>query len=396
MSGKIFEKHRVYLKVMTETHIWSGDILLRNIDLIACMNNSNNIIAYIIDMNKLIKSIIERNVYNDLINAIENKNILKLLSRYRIDAENVALTKYRSKIEPQQLDLTVKKHLLINNVPLIPGSEIKGLIRTAILNYMISHNIIDRSKIDNILKNLSFSENIKNIDLPIEMSMKRKISVGTPPLDLLRFVSISDPLKYSINPVLDKFITLKLINEEEVANEDVIALDENSVIEYELSLYHPVSKEVIKGVYNSKAYEELLKLYKTLLKDEKELKLLDILKVFSLKLLDFEIQRFNNVKGEVDKSFISRLKEWKEKVSKSNNLFYFKIGYGAGVYSKTIFLSMDPRQRNNLINIMSSIIAAKTRGRINVWDTLTMKIVGSEYLFGKRIVPVGWVRLEIM
>ncbi|ABN69423.1 CRISPR-associated RAMP protein, Csm5 family [Staphylothermus marinus F1] len=396
MREKIIEKHRILLKVATETHVWSGDMFLQNVDLVVSRASWREFIAYILDMNKLTRIIIEKGKHMDLLNALKSRNILALLSKYKLYLKNVSSATYISKIEPKILGTFIKKNFSINNIPLIPGSELKGLIRTAILNYMITYKLIDPRAVDEALNNLSFSESTKNIDQIIQKFIRKIITASKTPLDLLKFVSISDPLNYNVKPIIDKYVALKLASLEEVASEDVVALDRDSFIEYEISIYKPVSKEYVRGQYNIKLYHEFLSLYGRLLRDDKELKLLKVLKDFSLKMINFEIKRLDSVKANIDKSFIKQLDKWRLEVSNKNNVFYFKTGYGTGMYSKTIFLSMNPDQQKRLIRIMTNIMANKTKDRISVWDLQTMKIVGSDFLYNKKIIPVGWVRLEII
>ncbi|ADI31637.1 type III-A CRISPR-associated RAMP protein Csm5 [Staphylothermus hellenicus] len=394
MEKNIVEKHRINLEVMTETHVWDGNTLFRNIDILTSIAE-NRKIAYLIDIGKLTRIITGRNGYRDLMNALKQRNISMLIPKYKVNIEDVALTTYQLRTEPKQLGIEIKNHLSINNVPSIPGSELKGLLRTAILNYMIMHNLIDPKIIENTLNNLSFSERLKNIDAAIQNAIKKRINAKSTPLDLLRFIGISDPVKNKVNPVIDKVMALKLTNIEEIASEDIIGLSEGSTFEYELSIYKPVLKDHILGNYNVRSYDELYKLYNILIEENGVLKLLEILREFSLKLIDFEIGRIRGIKGKIDLSFIDNLYKWRNEVLQNNNIFYFRIGYGTGMYSKTVYLSLSPEQQKKLVQIMSSIIAAKTRGRINIWDTLTMKIVGSEYTLNNKLVPVGWVRLEI-
>lgn len=116
--------------------------------------------------------------------------------------------------------------------------------------------------------------------------------------------------------------------------------------------------------------------------------ILDSLKKFSEKLLTYEIgilEGFEN-KG-FDLSIIDEIKKWLNEVRGSNNVFYLKIGYGAGHYSKTVYLALPDDLKKFLKQFM-------TRCRRMLWDDVSYRVLGSQYHQG-RIIPFAWVRLEI-
>ena len=115
----------------------------------------------------------------------------------------------------------------------------------------------------------------------------------------------------------------------------------------------------------------------------------DALRYFSLKLIDYEIRQLSKLPSA--RQFVERLKSWRGEVE-AGKAYYFKIGFGAGMYSKTIYLSLNREEQAQLIDIMSRKIRRRTRGKIHVWDTLTLKLVGSRY--PSEIVPFGWVRFS--
>ena len=131
-------KTRVKLSVITPIFIGSGDSYYPNDYFI-----KDNIL-YFLDRDKFNKKIINSNLYEEFLKASEDiDELLKFIDKYA--DENVSQTK--ADIDPDLIEkLKDHKSRAIESfikerysfLPFIPGSTLKGVIRTAILDYKIS------------------------------------------------------------------------------------------------------------------------------------------------------------------------------------------------------------------------------------------------------------------
>lgn len=131
---------KVKIEVLTSTHIGSGRNLLYNYEFIPYKNNERNFLG-IVDLNRVVSLIDKKNIEKmagELAVAIERKHkvndIIKLYAPY------AEVIDYSSRSVYAEYDATKYKiyglHEFIHDgfgYPYIPGSSIKGAIRTAIL-----------------------------------------------------------------------------------------------------------------------------------------------------------------------------------------------------------------------------------------------------------------------
>ncbi len=378
------KKYVLDLEVMTSVFIGNGKDLLLNIDLVLGDDGK----AYLIDWDKILEKIPLQHIIRFLDRGAGN--ISTMLSDYGVSPAEVSSqvipVLYPISGETAGRTRKIKDHITLNNVPVVPGSSVKGVVRTSVLNNLVmltnneKLNRTIKESIESIIhgKKKKKRKDLKNTSSRLEEEfLKVKIPLGDNDylLDILKFIQVSDPISINPKPALDAVIVAKKTGfPRPVVTVPVIALGEKSRFRFEMNIYDLPPK-------GAELSPKLEKLYR-----ETVAKISDYLKKYSIMLIDFEKNIYGHIGGS-GSSFASVLEEWRKEVEENNNTYYVKIGGYCGHYSKTIFLSLDDNLRRKLQVNMSKI-------RRRSWDTKTLKLVGSKYIV-KRIVPFGWVRLTL-
>ncbi len=400
-------KYVVEVEVKTPVHIWSGEYLFFGIDLVEYGGE-----VYCINTNKLLSIIAEKGGLNALLNIADLRelNTLSIMRRYGITFYDVQAYKIETPkhiIPLLRKYVKVRKPTYIGGKAGIPGSSIKGLIRTAILNKIVSQKYIDHKSMERIILGILRQKRLfgagRNIEkylvVVLEKISEKTHSIMKKRIDLLHLIQVSDPIESMSKTILDiiKVYGRTKINElETIAEEPFIALAKNSKFVHELIVYEPLDEKKITDKSIRNQYSSFFeKMYDSFLREQV---FLSMLKEFSLKTMEYEYNHLKELfmrKHRLDPTnFIKKLEKWISEVRSNNNIFYFKIGYGAGMPFKTIYLSLDPKLKNLLINVASKKIRQQTRGRITIWDTLSIKLVGSSAQ-NNIVEPLGWVKLTV-
>lgn len=178
------ERKTIKLQTLTPVHIGSGEILKENFDYI-----KDNRFVYILDSKKLFKLLKQKGFSEDkLTNALTQGNIKAIVDKHlsNIPVANYCIRKIQ--ITPNQGE-KIKDGLReqiydgLGN-PYIPGSSIKGAIRTALLSYIIENHTDDIENLDNLVSDKDFSDDkiieeaLKKIKDEVEYNLMQCIQVG--------------------------------------------------------------------------------------------------------------------------------------------------------------------------------------------------------------------------
>lgn len=399
MTERIFRRRiRVSVETVSETFIWSGRDLVIGYDVLFDGGK-----AFVVDHESLINKLIEKSGLNGikkLTDTVDRGTLLiNFLNKQGIDLNEVSskTIKVKDKSIPLRKRI-VKENIKTKDLSYIPASEVKGVIRTAIINYLVSTGKIPSNKVNKALSLLAsisgksgkkrISENKVATEIENCLWAKIKDSVNDKiislPVDIFHYLQISDPLDMKVNEAVDSIIVLKKNRSKPIASIPAIVIDIGSRFIYTMNIYDPMSS-INRSVKVSK--EDISSLYQNIYSD-----LFKALKYFSKKLIEYEIEKLKGY-GKSGIQFIYKLESWKREVE-SDLAFYFKIGYGTGMYSKTIYLSMNEKHRSKLIKLMTQVIRRKTRNRIRVWDSLTIKASRSHYYNNNVLYPMGWIKVE--
>ena len=172
----------VQLKALTPIHIGSGSFLQQGSDFIV-NNESDGTYLYVIDDNKVFNLIGEDNI-GKWVQCIERQqDTADFIRTIRKGVKPVSFSKrniysFESKI-PKGMTLKETLHDGLGT-PYIPGSSIKGAIRTAILAEM-AKSVPDLSELFNHMEARA-----------IDSKMEKQIFGDSPYTDILRFLQVGD------------------------------------------------------------------------------------------------------------------------------------------------------------------------------------------------------------
>ena len=170
------------LETITALHIGSGDILQKDSDFVFGIDTEERSVVYVINPRKVLALIGEENVDAWTV-AIENgrstEDIVKLYAPKAsiTDYSLHAIDSYMSS-PAQQIKEFIRDGF---DRPYIPGSSIKGAIRTAVL-----------SSIAQAMNETDFFENVKNKGYITPNTLEAKVFGKNPNNDVFRYVRVSD------------------------------------------------------------------------------------------------------------------------------------------------------------------------------------------------------------
>ncbi|RLG82768.1 MAG: type III-A CRISPR-associated RAMP protein Csm5 [Thermoprotei archaeon] len=386
----VVKRYHIDVRVETAVHVWSGENYVKDLDLIV-----RNGKAYILDYNLLVEKLVAKNIDIAKITDEMLRSPQTLLDKYDIRLEDIS--SYILNV-PKELNVSrdIKKQITIGNAKAIPGSEIKGLFRTAYLHYYLKYKARQdlvkaiRDSIEMIMENCKV--NVKKAGYSIEAVLKGYISTGRKggerPYDVFQCIQVTDPIDLNTKCYLENIVVYDRASGNVVANQTIEALAKNSRLRYILGIYEkPGTKLIQTTVYNIRDLDSKI--------DEVHKSLFDALKYFSKDVIQYEIKLLSESKfGEYDVSKqINLMKKWLGEVDKGE-AYYLKIGFATGHYAKTIYLALPDDLKRYLINIMSYCVKLVSHGRISEWDHKTLKLLGSLYV-NKKVVPFGWIKLRV-
>lgn len=173
---------KMKLETITALHIGSGDMLQKDSDFVFGKDAEEQSVVYVINPRKVLALIGEENVDAWTV-AIENgrstEDIVKLY------APKATITDYSLHIIDMKMSRPAQqiKEFIRDGFdrPYIPGSSIKGAIRTAVL-----------SSIAQAMNETDFFENVKNKGYITPNTLEAKVFGKNPNNDVFRYVRVSD------------------------------------------------------------------------------------------------------------------------------------------------------------------------------------------------------------
>ena len=358
------EKIKLGVKTINPLHIGNG----KNYDYLDYIPETNKI--KIIDINKAFEELKDLEKINELSNLIQNNidnNRLNVSTKElfgKIGITNISDYVVREIESEIQIDKRVEIHQFINQNGkyYIPGSSIKGAIRTAYIFDYFDKNI---GKLIEVLKD----RNLRNKGNEII-----KMVVGDIKKDSFKYLLISDSNILENNAF--KMIETKRYNNyydkkfHKVKGwgnpQNVEILKENS--EFEVNL-------ILKDGFPKK-FGELKEMFNNLTKT----------------ICDFEVSIENNHPD---------LKEfYRDLQTKLEEGIYLDIGFGSGYLSKTIYLLLWKHKED--LNLIKGLLPTrkyfdkhtKKKHPQKVDDYPDFPRTRTLYKLNEKYVPLGWIKLS--
>jgi CRISPR-associated protein Csm5 len=273
---------------------------------------------------------------------------------------------------------------------IVPGSTLKGYIRTAIL-YELLRNIQDPKKIldEKIRKNLPGDPRYVAQDLEKYLLRTLRLPKQGGFVDAFANLIVSDPVVERYELAVRETRVIERATEKAIATIFMVTL-ESGLLRYDIRISRPfnIDKIVMQDDVKSRMRDilERLGLIMKIVRDDPS-DLIRILREYGCRHLREELERTKNLgKPSIYKIYINKLEELEKLCrSTSSNCAPARIGFGTGHEAKTIALYLKdvyPDLYNDLRKQMSNKI-----GRI--WDSLTLKAVTEDGF----LIGVGWCRI---
>ena len=173
---------KMKLETITALHIGSGDMLQKDSDFVFGIDTEERSVVYVINPRKVLALIGEENVDAWTV-AIENgrstEDIVKLYApKATITDYSLHTIDMKMSRPAQQIKEFIRDGF---DRPYIPGSSIKGAIRTAVL-----------SSIAQAMNETDFLKNVKNKGYITPNTLEAKVFGKNPNNDVFRYVRVSD------------------------------------------------------------------------------------------------------------------------------------------------------------------------------------------------------------
>lgn len=329
---------KLTLKTITPTLIRSGD----EISTVSECVVENNILK-IIDKDKLSEQIKgNKNLIMELSNRIiRGENIYKFIKDYKINLDSI--TKYalpiNGSIDPEKRR-NVYLPITSSDRAYIPGSTIKGIIRSALLFDFFNNN---RNKINSKIAEIEklVKENKKILYTGDDVLRSDNKDAGT---DIMKFIIVRDSnflefgklIVYEIVRIPHKKLSQLII---------AIPPDNKFVI------------EITVNKYKSNIPEE----YKSFLENNTEEKLWKILKTYSISLIKKEIEILQRLRSRVPQKDTEVINLYNNFINHHNNMLkrseekdviFLPIGFGKTYYFNSLGYFI-PEEKLKPLNIIT-------------------------------------------
>ncbi len=334
------------------------------------------------DINKVdyISELIVSNIDNNKLN-LTAKDILESVG---LNPYDYIIRKIKSEIKSNSRT-RVKKFINQNNSYYIPGSSIKGAIRTAYIFNYYDKNLSELLKILDD-RNINLHDKGKELE-------KHAISKNIQN-DFFKYLKISDSLN------LDgefRFINTRRWNYRKkkfdvpINIEGMIKGEFLINIKIEEGFFKNINKR-LKTNYNPKNDEEKFNILKNLCN------------IFSKTVVEFELEKDNPIYLQ---NFYNKLLADINK----NDALYLNLGFGGGFLNKTIYPLLWKNDKNHIyfkkIKKLFISLSGKNKNLKNAWlkangylDFPTTKTVYSIYSpYDRRFIPklpLGWIKIELV
>lgn len=328
---KIYE---LKCEILTPLHIGDGSELQPYEYIITDKFYKISLEDFILDLpikkQKVITDLMEQDIIK-LRHFLRNNLDPLRFGEYFVEVSNKVKNSYDTKIADELNQLLISPFIRTSNRPYIPGSSLKGAIRTAVVAYFAGENIRERN-----------ARNLEAKVLGYFNQKRKKINLQNDPF---RAIKITDSFLPKNSTLIEEVATITKQGEIKVIRE----------VTYSQSTDHPLE------------FSTELRIDDALLTKNSRIR-----KKLNIETLTIACNEFSNIviQYEKDKYFRNRPKvkkiyNWLYSQIKENKSFLFRVGWGSGKNSVTLNLK---KERSEYV---------KTRKLIDM------------------IYPLGWVKVNL-
>jgi CRISPR/Cas system CSM-associated protein Csm5 (group 7 of RAMP superfamily) len=285
--------------------------------------------------------------------------------------------------------LTINTRVKLPHEHIVPGSTLKGYLRTAILYHILTSRSLS---CDDLRKLIDFWDEPKNLTSRLERYIFKyqRLKPQGGEVDMLQNLYVSDPIvgesiKFSLE-------WLNVFERKELASRThkpiariagFVLLD--GTLKFILSILKTMPKFVAPQQIASSLEATIMKLNEVV-----GLDILGTLREFGCSLLEYELKMLEGI--ELLKEYKALLEDFKSRycATSRGNCTVARIGFMTGHMAKTIDLYLE-KNCPNIYEDVKKYMSAKVR---RLWDEATIKLVGpstSPY----RLRGLGWCELCI-
>lgn len=379
----------IVLEPITPIHVWNGVRSVLGLDLIIdgskyCVVDVESIELGVDEVSNILSKRVDVRGFTEVVSKLYREGRVRCKRVFDVDL----------KTSPQG----VGEVKLINDL-LIPGSTVKGYIRTAILNYLLTQDLSSKglNYVKQVLDaNIDLSVEPKYASLNLESYYLRapRLKEQGGFIDLLQQILISDIIKsegvkLSIRDSYIYDLTGKLI-----ARLILETIDRGSLhYRIDISRLGSTLTQLAKGLRGlDKKVLDVITLIDNLKLYESE-KFLSILRTYSELLIRDElmkVSKFSEVLKRVDvdvSDYMRLLNELLKDVS-VGKCVPIRIGFMTGHMAKTVDIFIS----NNFRSKYDEICSVMTQKYHHLWDDSTLKLVW----FNKSFYGLGWAKLCVV
>ncbi len=357
----VAKRYIAVLKPLTAVHVWGGTNAVVGLDLVKIDNTT----MCLVDFENLPEDIVTR-----LAESLDADELTKLGREGRLPCK----AKFTI---AESLPESVKQIRLMSS-QIVPGSELKGYIRTAILYYLLRTGKISGDELPRLIQLVTDRSAIKKAADKLEtvaFRVERPHKQGGY-ADAFQMLLVSDP-----TPRTEIKLTIRALRVIEVQGQALREIAQNYAVVFENGelMYNITVLRLIEKV-PSPEFSSVVSKYKLL----SEMDLVRALREFGCKLIEYELRRIQRIPELNEyRRFLEQLRE--KYCGEGSKCVPARIGFMTGHQAKTILLYVKETNPTLYDKITKSLSIIYNR----IWDEHTLKLLS----IGNRLLGVGWCEL---
>jgi len=299
------QKRRALIKTLSPLHIGSEETLSPVVDFV--WNKGK---VFILDKDKLIETLEQKGLDTIFFQAVHcQEKLSKFLKENKIDYRHLAI---QTMPAPEEVKYEIKRFLRLAGKICLPGSSIKGAIRTAILFWGFKTNKKWQERLKKQYNNWKKAKNAFK-----ETSLDKIFGIN-PHWDVFRNLAVSDNLKPIASDVL-KIVNAKRIYKDGRQTGIKVSLEvikENITVEHEIRL--GCAREIVRNEFS-------------FLSEANWGKLIEIINFWAKEMIEWEKK---SIKDSNIKAFYNSLE--KEISQKKSHEFFLRLGGYKTYFDQTL------------------------------------------------------------